>query len=139
MKIQFIENQLTAKEFLALRQSVGWQGKEEQIANALLHSLYVVQVCVNGETVGMGRLVGDGSIIVYLQDVVVAPKYQGMGLGRGIVELLLAYVRGITPPGNTIAVGLMAAKGKESFYQHLGFVPRPNENEDPGMMMRIAM
>ena len=38
-----------------------------------------------------------------------------------------------------VTVGLMAAKGKEEFYQKLGFRSRPNENEGDGMMINIQI
>jgi len=33
----------------------------------------------------MGRIVGDGVTICYIQDVIVLPEYQGKGIGKAII------------------------------------------------------
>ncbi|MCR5501527.1 MAG: GNAT family N-acetyltransferase [Lachnospiraceae bacterium] len=35
---------------------------------------------IKDEVVGMGRLVGDGVMYWYLQEIVVLPEYQGRGI-----------------------------------------------------------
>lgn len=55
---------------------------------------------VNDEVVGMGRLVGDGVMYWYLQEIVVLPEYQGNGIGTAIVNKLLKYVEEHTDEGN---------------------------------------
>ena len=50
------------------------------------------------DVVGMGRIVGDGAIYFYIQDVAVKPEHQGRGVGRQIMEHLLAYLQAQAPP-----------------------------------------
>ena len=71
--------------------------------------------------VGMGRLVGDGAMYWYLQDIIVQPEYQGQGIGRMIVNRLLEYIKENAMPGTKIEIGLTAVKGKEPFYEKFGF------------------
>jgi len=44
------------------------------------------------EVVGMGRLVGDGALTLYVSDICVAPEHQGKGLSRLILNALVSHV-----------------------------------------------
>jgi len=134
------DNELTVKDFIGLRKSAGWGGSpENQVEAGLNASLYTVSAICDDKVVGMGRLVGDGFMICYIQDVIVLPEFQGAGIGRAIVEKLIAYVNNNGLPNTNIAVGLFAAKGKEDFYRKLSFYARPNENRGAGMEMIIKV
>jgi len=85
----------------------------------------------------MGRIVGDGAVVVYVQDLIVLPEYQKMGIGKQLIEHLIEYVKVINQPGNEIMLCLMCAKGRESFYEKYGFISRPNDNLGPGMIQYI--
>ena len=87
----------------------------------------------------MGRLVGDGARVFYIQDVFIKPEYQRRGIGKLIVAKLLEYIKSNGVVNSNIMVGLMAAKGKEEFYQKFGFRIRPNEKEGNGMMINIKL
>lgn len=89
MNISYEENSLTAKQFLALRESVGWKGFEFQIEKALESGLYNVLAKDDEQVVGMGRLVGDGIMYWYVQDVIVNPRYQGYGIGKAIMKRMI--------------------------------------------------
>ena len=90
-----------------------------------------------GTAVAMGRLVGDGAMYWYIQDMAVLPEYQGKGIGKSIVERLLQHVYSCTPNGTFTTVGLMAAQGKEGFYEKLGFQAMPNAGSGAGMTRYI--
>jgi len=134
MNIIYEENMLTASQFIMLRESVGWKGAELQIVKALQSGLYNVIAKDGEKVVGMGRLVGDGIMYWYVQDVIVDPQYQGKGIGKEIIQLLTQYVEKNSLPNTTVTIGLMAAKGKEDFYKKLGFIARPTEMYGPGMI-----
>ena len=140
MKIQYVQNKLTADEFLMLRKSVGMHEKTfAQAQKALKNGLFSISAMHDNNIIGMGRLVGDGSMYWYIQDVAVLPEYQVKGIGKEIVLRLLEFIRANSQPGTVTTIGLMAAKGKEGFYSKLGFRSRPNENEDPGMVMNMEI
>ena len=67
----------------------------------------------------MGRVVGDGAIFFYLQDIAVLPEHQGAGVGSQIVERLLADIARRAPP--QAFVGLFASAGRAPFYERYGF------------------
>ena len=140
MTYEIKENTLTEKDFNRLRVSAGW-GKlsEKQGEEALKNSLLTIAVMDEGQVIGMGRLVGDGVCICYVQDLVILPSYQGKGIGKAIMERLIAYAKEHGIPETHLTLGLFAAKGKEAFYQKLGFSTRPNENRGPGMELSLEL
>lgn len=138
--IVLLENKLTAEQFCNLQEAVGFgRPNTIQIERAIKNSIYSVSISVAEEVIGMGRLVGDGARIFYIQDVCINPEFQGKGIGKLVVEKLLDYIKSNSMENSTVTVGLMAAKGKEEFYAKLGFRIRPNEREGNGMMMKIKI
>lgn len=117
-----LENKLEAEDFIRLKVATGFRERPvELVKQALENNLYDVVSVANDKVVGMGRLVGDGVMYWYLQEIVVLPEYQGRGIGTAIVNKLLDYIQTHTTEGNFTSVGLMAAEGKESFYERFGF------------------
>lgn len=132
------DNDLDLSTYLKLRYEVGWKPlTEEQAKRAIENSLYTVVVYDNDEPIGMGRIVGDGAVICYIQDLIVIPQYQKQGVGHMIMESLIDYVNKIKIPGTDIMLDLMCAKGRESFYKRYGFIARPTEQLGPGMILCI--
>ena len=94
--------------------------------------IYDIVVKDNGQTIAMGRLIGDG-IYYLIADIVVKPEYQGKGIGSRIIDKLLIYVDANTPIGGRSSIQLIAEKGKEEFYMKKGFKLIPHEFCGPGM------
>jgi len=86
-----------------------------------------------GVPVGMARVIIDYGYIVYIADVIVRPDYQGMGIGRALMSKVKAYIDENIAPGQGKFISLMAAPGKESFYEKYGFIKRPNDTLGCGM------
>ena len=84
--ITLIENDISLEEYLTLREKVGWKKlTDKQAAHALANCLYKVKaVDADGQVVGMGRVVGDGAVVCYIQDLIVIPQVQAQGIGSGI-------------------------------------------------------
>jgi GNAT superfamily N-acetyltransferase len=124
-------------EFVALRAICGWGEVPEALAaRALAASVIDVSARRSGGLLGFGRVVGDGVLYFYVQDVIVAPHTRGEGVGRLVMERLMIWVRAIAPAGATI--GLMSAVGKEGFYECFGFTPRPAASYGAGMTQFVC-
>lgn len=137
--IELKENILTVDEYLELRRRVAWRVlTRRQAQMALENSLLVVSAYVDGRLVGMGRLVGDGAVICYVQDLIVSPKMQGHGIGSAVLDRLQRYVQSIRQEGTTMMFCLMCAKGRERFYEQHAFIARPTEELGPGMIQYLT-
>ena len=131
--MEYKENVLCYEDYCELRESVGWLlFSKEQTQEALINSLYTVIVVKDSQTVGMGRLIGDGMYYTIV-DIVVQPNYQKQGIGNKIVNMIIEFVDKETPIGGRSSIQLIAEKGKETFYEKLGFKIIPHEFCGSGM------
>lgn len=136
--VTLTENSLNLETYLSLRASVGWKLlKDSQAEKALENSLLTLTAYIDDKPVGMGRIVGDGAVICYVQDLVVKPEYQKYGVGSVIMERLIKFVTDIKEKDTEIMMCLMCAKGREHFYEKFGFIGRPTEDLGPGMIQYI--
>lgn len=131
-QLQFREGLLPTQDYLSLRAAVGWLTRDAVAAEqGLQGSLYLVSAWLGGQAVGAARIVGDGATVFYIQDVIVRPDCQGQGIGDGLMRHVLAYIEAHACLG--AVVGLMAAVGKEVFYERYGFEARPSHRFGAGM------
>lgn len=129
-----ITNTITPEEYMEMRKAVCWSSFPlEQAAEGLKNSAILYCIRDNGRPIGIGRAVSDHGYVVYIADVIVIPEYQGQGLGREIMEYLLSEIKSSLKPGYRVMISLLAAQGKEKFYNKFGFVDRPNDWYGCGM------
>lgn len=133
--LKWIENDRNTDVYLSLRKAVNWKElTREQAEKALKNSMYILTAYENDEPIGMGRIVGDGAVICYVQDLIVIPEKQSDGIGGMILNRLKKYVAQEGIPGTTMMFDLMCAKGRENFYEKHGFIARPTKDLGPGMI-----
>ena len=131
--MEYKENVLSYEDYFRLRESVGWTNfSKTQAENALKHSQYIITAVKDNETIAMGRLIGDGQYYM-IADVIVRPDFQKQKIGTAIIRMLLQYVEDNTPVGGRSSVQLIAEKGKEAFYEAVGFKRIPHETCGSGM------
>ena len=131
--MRFEKNILTYEVYCELRKSVEWfELPKIKVEEAIKNSIYTITVLDGDKPVGMGRLIGDG-IYFTIVDVIVKPNYQKKGIGTQIVNMLIDYVDKETITGSRSSIQLIAEKGKEGFYEKLGFKKIPNEFCGSGM------
>ena len=138
--VQYVEDQLDIDTYLELRKAVDFRPlTRDQARKALNNSLYILTAFQNGRAVGMGRIVGDGAVICYVQDLIICPEVQGQGIGGTILQNLKDFVLRLGYPGTTMMLCLMCAKGREEFYKKNGFIARPTEDLGPGMITYLDL
>lgn len=119
-------------EFIAMHAACGWGEISEDMAQRALGQAVATVTAHDGDSlVGFGRVVGDGALYFYLQDIIVAPSHRGQGVADAILTRLLDEIAPLAGPGSNI--GLMAAKGVEPLYERFGFRRRPTESLGAGM------
>ena len=124
----------TVIEYTRLRNLVGWwEVDENATGKGLENSLFSVVATEHGTVIGFGRIIGDGGLYFYIQDLIVHPEFQAKGLGKILMKELMSYITAKTKSG--AFVGLMAAKGLEKYYEQFGFKAR--DKDAPGMYLII--
>jgi len=125
---------ISVDDYNFLRKSVGWNEIDiTQTQVTISNSLYMITAIHMNETIGLVRVVGDGGYDIIV-DVIVLPDYQGIGIGKNLIQKTLEFINSDLKEVQSVFVNLMSAKGKESFYS---FTERPNEIMGCGMTQWI--
>ncbi len=89
----------------------------KDLERAVLASNPVVHLWDGDFLVGFARSTSDGVYRAMLWDVIVHPRYQGQGIGRTLVETLLAQ-----PQLAQVEKVYLVTTDQKGFYERLGFV-----------------
>ena len=106
---------------LDLYNRVGWTNytqRPEMLKKAYENSLLILGAYDGDKLVGIIRTVGDGSSVVFIQDILVYPEYQRKGIGTRLLrEVMDRY-------SSVYQMELMTDNTAKtvSFYQSVGFV-----------------
>lgn len=112
------------EEIVELYKSGDWW-QESCEARAVIPAMIKGSLCfmvarkLDGQIIGMGRVISDGFSDAYIQDVVVLKEYRGLGIGRELIKRLTQFCldRKIS------WIGLIAEPGTQGFYEDLGYGP----------------
>ena len=105
------------EEVLALYTANHWSSAEKpvQLLAALRNSHALVTARVSGTLVGIGNAISDGHLVAYFPHLLVHPDFQGQGIGRQMMQALLAKYQGYHQL-------MLVADGQAlDFYRRLGF------------------
>lgn len=104
----------------SLYESAGWFDYTEdleKLEEAFKNSLKIISAWHEEKLIGLIRVVGDGLTIIYIQDIVVLPEYQGNGIGRGLIYSVLDEYKDVKQK-------ILISEDKDSsieFYKNIGF------------------
>ena len=89
MAFNYEEKVPNPAEFCEMRVKAKLSPKSLKAATiALPNSLYGISIRDGDQLIAMGRVVGDGACNFEVVDVAVDPTYQGLGLGRKVMEYI---------------------------------------------------
>jgi ribosomal protein S18 acetylase RimI-like enzyme len=116
--------------YRALRRAIGWSDPALSDADlrAALARTWNVVVRNGDRVVGIGRLLDDGALYATIWDMIVDPECQRRGIGRAILDALLARASART------IVALVATPHGRPLYESMGFALESNGSV--GMLMR---
>jgi len=119
---------------LSLYRQAGWWQMDDNpeylttVQQILANSFCFVIAKLDNEIIGMGRAISDGISDAYIQDVTVRQDLRGQGIGKGIINTLLVYLK----EHKLQWIGLISEPGYERFYQGFGF--KAMENYTPFLL-----
>ena len=102
---------------LPLYRANGWSAaqKPTQLEKALKSSHSLVSAWDGSRLVGLGNAISDGHLVVYYSHLLVHPDYQGRGIGKYLMTMLMARYK------NFHQQILVAERRAREFYRSLGF------------------
>lgn len=119
--IELVESFPDIDTYRRLRATAGMLPKTIEAAErGLRNTLYGVSLRHLGETIGMGRIIGDGGCFFIVVDIAVLPAWQGKGLGTRVMSALDAWLRAHVP--ESAYVSLVADGDAKHLYAKFGFV-----------------
>ena len=109
------------QEVLSLYKSVGWTNytqNPKMLEAAYKHSLKIYGAYMDEKLIGVIRIVGDGFSVVFIQDLLVLPEYQRMGIGTALLKKIMEEYSGV------YQLHLLTDNTEKTiaFYKNLGFV-----------------
>lgn len=134
--IKIVENKISVDDFNYLTDKVGWGTRDANVVEeALNNTLFSVSIYDDNKIIGYGRIIGDKTIFLYIQDIMVIPECQGQKVGTEIMNALLTKVDEYKKVNPNIRTYLGASKGKEEFYEKFGFKTRSSADLGEGMVL----
>lgn len=123
-----LERPIDLIELEALCDAVGWNRRPlRRVRKALNHSLLRVGLWRHDQRlprlVGFARCTGDGVVEATVWDVAVHPLYQGVGLGRQLMDFVIANLQKM----GVERVTLYADPDVVDFYSHQGWELEPQQ------------
>jgi len=130
-----VNNNIEIKEYTSynpdetfpLYKSVGWTNytdNPKMLENAYNNSLKSYAAYDNEKLIGIIRIVGDGSSIILIQDILIYPDYQRLGIGTRLIKHILNEFKDVYQ----IQLVTDNIDKTKAFYKSLGF----NELADIG-------
>ena len=119
--IQFCadKSKVDLEQLQSLFQQAAFWAKERSIADmavAISNSNPVITVWDDQTLIGFARATSDGIYRAAIWDVVISPQYQGVGLGRKLVETVLSH-----PLVNKVERVYLTTTHQQKFYERIGF------------------
>lgn len=108
------------EEILRLYTAVGWTAYTDHpraLEQGFRHSLLVLAAYEGDALIGLIRAVGDGSTIVFIQDLLVDPAHQRQGIATALVRAVLARY----PDVRQVELVTDNTPKTIAFYKSLGF------------------
>lgn len=109
---------VSARTLADLRQSVGWNGMERELADVRLHNAFHLCCFDENRLIGYSAVVSNGVTDAYIQDLMVHPDYQQQGIGRQLMQRTLERLRN---EGVYMVSVIYGDAELQKYYEEFGF------------------
>ena len=113
---------IDAKSILNLYNDAGWTAytnTPETLIQGISNSLTVYYAWEEKKLVALLRIIGDGSTIIYIQDILVLKKFRRMGIGKNLIKMVLSDYNHV----RQVVLLTDISDTTDSFYTSCGFSP----------------
>ena len=101
-----------------LRKSVGWNELRAMMSNPGMDNLFNITCAENGRMIGFLAVVSNNVTDAYIQDVMVAPEFQGKGIGTELMNRAISEIRA---RGIYMISVIYGEEKLRQFYEKFGF------------------
>jgi GNAT superfamily N-acetyltransferase len=101
-----------------LRQSYWAKGRSRETVERSIRNSVCFGVYALGRQVGFARVITDRAVYAYVADVFVIPEFRGRGIGKGLVQAVLAH-----PELQTVQTFMLGTRDAHGLYVQFGFEP----------------
>ena len=108
---------VSVKALADLRESVGWNRMEKEYTNPLMKSYYHIAVYEDEKLIGYIDSVSNGVTDAYIQDLIVSPDHQGKGIGTGLMNKMIEYLK----EKRIYMISVIYEESLKPFYERFGF------------------
>lgn len=114
-------NKFSEDDIKNLYEDAGWTSyiaDLPKLMDAIEGSLMVVSAWDNEKLIGLIRVIGDGLVIIYIQDILILNEYKRMSIGSKLLQLVLEKYKDVRQKI------LLTDDSKETrgFYEANGFI-----------------
>lgn len=129
-----ISQDITADELAELFSSVGWSlPAREQMELAVNNSTKSFVVRHKGNAVAAINWLGDYGMHWFMKDFIIHKDYQGQMIGTFLYRFSENFIKSTIQDGWKVCIDLRSSKGKEKFYNQLGFKTMTADDSGSGM------
>ncbi|PNV63498.1 GNAT family N-acetyltransferase [Clostridium sp. chh4-2] len=129
-----ISQDITADELAELFSSVGWSlPAREQMELAVNNSTKSFVVRHKGKAVAAINWLGDYGMHWFMKDFIIHKDYQGQMIGTFLYRFSENFIKSTIQDGWKVCIDLRSSKGKETFYNQLGFETMTADDSGSGM------
>ena len=131
--ISYVENINNVIEYNELLEKMGLERENEIIIKqALNKTLFTISAYDYGEIVGYGRIIGDETLYIYIEDLMVVEDYRNQKIGTTIMYKLLDKVEEYKKLSPNIKVYV---KGDSKFFKKFGFKSKKEMNIEEHLIL----
>lgn len=118
MALKFVENpKITGAEVASLREAVGWDSRRVQMEK-IVGSSFLAAACFDGDLlVGHVDVISDGIDDALVRSLIVRPSYQGRGIGRELLRIVIDRLK----EKKIKTISILFEQELANFYRRAGF------------------
>lgn len=118
LDVEMIHRYLTNESYWAKGRSI--EIVQRSLQFSFCFGVYALNDGSQAQQIGLARVISDFATFAYLADVFILPEFQGNGLGKWLIEFLLAH-----PALTTLNRFTLYTNDAHSLYTQFGFAIEP--------------